>query len=299
MKRKIIFLLNPIAGTGNKFRIRQLIEKKCAAAGVSFEIHTTHAEGNYSGIRTKIAEEGITDIVVAGGDGTINSVVNDLRDTGIPFGIIPCGSGNGLAFSAGIPKNPGKALDLIFTGKPVLTDAFTINNNFSCMLSGLGFDAQVAHDFAKQNKRGLITYVRQTIANFLRAKPYPFEVSVGNTPLSADAFFISIANSNQFGNRFTIAPEARLNDGLLDIVVMPKMNKTYMLLAVLWQIRRGKVNELHYTKKGIIYFQTDRLHIGNPGSAPLHIDGDPKPTASSFDISIIPDAFRLIRPSEK
>lgn len=299
MKRKIIFLLNPIAGTGNKFRIRQLIEKKCAAAGVSFEIHTTHAEGNYSGIRTKIAEEGITDIVVAGGDGTINSVVNDLRDTGIPFGIIPCGSGNGLAFSAGIPKNPGKALDLIFTGKPVLTDAFTINSNFSCMLSGLGFDAQVAHDFAKQNKRGLITYVRQTIANFLRAKPYPFEVSVGNTPLSADAFFISIANSNQFGNRFTIAPEARLNDGLLDIVVMPKMNKTYMLLAVLWQIRRGKVNELHYTKKGIIYFQTDRLHIGNPGSAPLHIDGDPKPTASSFDISIIPDAFRLIRPSEK
>lgn len=299
MKRKIIFLLNPIAGTGNKFRIRQLIEKKCAAAGVSFEIHTTHPEGNYSGIRTKIAEEGITDIVVAGGDGTINSVVNDLRDTGIPFGIIPCGSGNGLAFSAGIPKNPGKALDLIFTGKPVLTDAFTINSNFSCMLSGLGFDAQVAHDFAKQNKRGLITYVRQTIANFLRAKPYPFEVSVGNTPLSADAFFISIANSNQFGNRFTIAPEARLNDGLLDIVVMPKMNKTYMLLAVLWQIRRGKVNELHYTKKGIIYFQTDRLHIGNPGSAPLHIDGDPKPTAPSFDISIIPDAFRLIRPSEK
>ncbi|MCO5239802.1 MAG: YegS/Rv2252/BmrU family lipid kinase [Chitinophagaceae bacterium] len=299
MKRKIIFLLNPIAGTGNKFRIRQLIEKKCAAAGVSFEIHTTHPEGNYSGIRTKIAEEGITDIVVAGGDGTINSVVNDLRDTGIPFGIIPCGSGNGLAFSAGIPKNPGKALDLIFTGKPVLTDAFTINSNFSCMLSGLGFDAQVAHDFAKQNKRGLITYVRQTIANFLRAKPYPFEVSVGNTPLSADAFFISIANSNQFGNRFTIAPEARLNDGLLDIVFMPKMNKTYMLLAVLWQIRRGKVNELHYTKKGIIYFQTDRLHIGNPGSAPLHIDGDPKPTAPSFDISIIPDAFRLIRPSEK
>lgn len=297
MGRKIVFLLNPISGTGNKSDIRRLIERKTTAAGIAFEILETNAEGRYEVIRAKIAEEGVTDVVIAGGDGTINSVVNDLKDTGVCFGIIPCGSGNGLAFSAGISKNPKKALDLIFTGTPSFTDAFTINNKFSCMLSGLGFDAQVAHDFAKQNKRGLITYVKQTFIQYLKAKPYHFGITANGVSLITEAFFISIANSNQFGNHFTIAPEASLNDGLLDIVVMPKMNKTLMLLAVLQQIRRGKVNEMNYAKKGIIYFQTKSLHIKNSGSAPLHIDGDPRSTAPAFDIRIIPDAFRLIRRS--
>ncbi|HTN07055.1 diacylglycerol/lipid kinase family protein [Agriterribacter sp.] len=299
MKRRIIFLLNPIAGTGNKSRIGRLIEKKLTAAEVDFEIYPTNGEGNYSAIRTKILHEGVTDIVVAGGDGTISSVVHNLRDTHVNFGLIPCGSGNGLAFCAGISKNPRRAIDLIFTGTPVLTDAFTINNNFSCMLSGLGFDAQVAHDFAKQNRRGLLTYIRQTYSNFLKATPYHFEISANDTPLFTEAFFISIANSNQFGNRFTIAPKANLNDGLLDIVIVQKMNKPHMLLAVLRQIRMGKVNETHYKKEGIIYYQTKHLHIKNPDLAPLHIDGDPKPTASSFDIRVVPDAFRLIRPSAR
>lgn len=291
-------MLNPVAGTGNKSRIRKLIEKKCAASATDFEIYPTNAEGDYLPIRSKILYEGVTDIVVAGGDGTISSVVHSLRDTNVNFGLIPCGSGNGLAFCAGISKNPHRAIDLIFTGTPVLTDAFTINDNFSCMLSGLGFDAQVAHDFAKQNRRGLLTYIRQTYNNFLKATPYNFEISANGAPLFTEAFFISIANSNQFGNQFTIAPKADLNDGLLDIVIVQKMNKPYMLLAVLQQIWRGEVKEVRYKKKGVIYYQTKSLRIKNPDSAPLHIDGDPKPTAALFDIRVVPDAFRLIRPSE-
>lgn len=292
-------MLNPVAGTGNKSRIRQLIEEKFIASAIDFEIYPTNARGNYDDIRIKIEQEAVTDIVVAGGDGTISSVVQNLRDTQVNFGLIPCGSGNGLAFSAGISKNLHKAIDLIFTGTPVLTDAFTINDNFSCMLSGLGFDAQVAYDFAKQNRRGLLTYIRQTYSNFLKARPYHFEISSNGTPLITEAFFISIANSNQFGNQFTIAPKANLNDGLLDIVIVQKMNKPHMLLAILRQIRMGKVNEAQYKKEGIIYYQTKYLHIKNTDSAPLHIDGDPKPTAASFDIRVVPDAFRLIRPPER
>lgn len=292
-------MLNPVAGTGNKSRIRQLIEERFTASAIGFEIYPTNARGNYDDIRIKIVQEGVTDIVVAGGDGTISSVVQNLRDTKVNFGLIPCGSGNGLAFSAGISKNPQKAIDLIFTGTPVLTDAFTINDNFSCMLSGLGFDAQVAYDFAKQNRRGLLTYIRQAYSNFLKARPYHFEISSNGTPFITEAFFISIANSNQFGNQFTIAPKANLNDGLLDIVIVQKMNKPHMLLAILRQIRMGKVKEAQYKKEGIIYYQTKRLHIKNPDSAPLHIDGDPKPTAAFFDIRVVPDAFRLIRPPER
>ncbi|MFT3703808.1 MAG: YegS/Rv2252/BmrU family lipid kinase [Agriterribacter sp.] len=296
MKRKIVFLLNPIAGNGNRSNIRQLIEKKATAQKIEFVMLPTNAQGRYDEVRKKINEEQFTDVVVAGGDGTINAVVNNLRDTGVHFGLIPCGSGNGLALCAGISKNSAKAIDLIFTGKPMLIDAFLINHHFSCMLSGLGFDAQVAHDFAKQNKRGLITYVKQTYANFLKAKPFKFEISVNDKSVSTNAFFISIANSNQFGNQVTIAPKASLTDGLLDIVIVQEMNKLQMLLAVMNQINKGEVKEKLYKEKGVIYYQTPHLTIRNIDNAPLHIDGDPKDTANLFDIKVIPGAFSLIQP---
>lgn len=296
MKRKFVFLLNPIAGNGNRSNIRQLIEKKAALLKMDYAIFPTNAEGKYDNIRTRIEQEGVTDVIVAGGDGTISSVVNNLRDTNVCFGLIPCGSGNGLALCAGIPKNSNKAIDLVFTGTPMLIDAFTINNHFSCMLSGLGFDAQVAHDFAKQNKRGLITYVKQTYANFLKAKPFSFDIIVNNKSVSTNAFFISLANSNQFGNQFTIAPKASLNDGLLDIVVVQEMNKLQMLFAVIHQINKGEVKEKLYKEKGVMYYQTSKLTIHNKDKAPLHVDGDPQETAPVFEINVIPGAFRLIQP---
>lgn len=299
MKRKIIFLLNPVAGTRNKSLIRSLIEQRFSAAAIDFEIYPTVLEGDYSHIRSKIVNEGVTDIVVAGGDGTVNSVVHSLRDTGVCFGLIPCGSGNGLAYGAGISKNPEKAIDLIVSGTPTPTDAFYINEKFSCMLSGLGFDAQVAHDFATQDKRGLLTYIRQTYSNFLKAKTYHFDVDINKEQVSTDAFFISIANSNQFGNRFTIAPRACLNDGLLDIVIVQKMSKPGMVLAVLRQIRMGRVIKTGVKENSILYYQTNELVIGNRDLAPLHIDGEPATTSASFQIRVIPDAFLLIRPGPK
>ncbi len=296
MERKIAFVLNPIAGSGNRTGVKKLIEKKMAARQMEYLIFPSNSDGRYDEIRHKILHENFTDVIVAGGDGTISSVVNNLRDTKVNFGLIPCGSGNGLALSAGISKNTGKAIDLIFTGQPVLTDAFIINNHFSCMLSGLGFDAQVAHDFAKQNERGLITYAKQTYNNFLKAKPYKFVIKADGKKVETEAFFISVANSNQFGNQFTIAPKASLNDGLLDIVVVQKMNKLQMLFAVFYQITNGTVKESVYKEDGVIYYQTSKLTIENPQQAPLHIDGDPMETSTVFDISIIPNAFRLIRP---
>lgn len=296
MKRKIIFLLNPIAGNGRRSDVRRLIELKCAEKDIDYQICPTNAEGNYDHVRHKILADGITDVVVAGGDGTISSVVENLRDTNIPFGLIPCGSGNGLALCAGISKNPSKAIDLVFTGSPVLTDGFYINKQFSCMLSGLGFDAQVAHDFARQKTRGLLTYVKQTYFNFIKAKPYRFEIEAAGKKIDLDAFFISVANSNQFGNKFTIAPKASLSDGLLDIVIVQGMNKLQMLFDVMRQVRKGEVRQELLQEKSVIYYQTPQLIIHNKDLAPLHIDGDPKTTSDIFEIKVIPGAFRLIRP---
>ncbi|MGZ5191209.1 MAG: diacylglycerol/lipid kinase family protein, partial [Flavisolibacter sp.] len=236
MKRKLLYLINPISGTGNKNSIEEIIRNKTGEAGIEFDIYPSVESGDYSFLIPIIKEENFTDVIIAGGDGTINHAVNSLRKLNIGFGIIPCGSGNGLAFSAGIPKNIEKALNIVYKGKRQPTDAFLINGVFACMLCGLGFDAQVAHDFANDPKRGLITYIRKTFSNFFSAKTYSFVLIANEKKIKTDAYFISIANSNQFGNHFTIAPEASLTDGLLDIVVMTKQSKLSVLIEALNQV---------------------------------------------------------------
>ena len=302
MQRKIVYFINPISGTKNKAAALVKIKKRTEKENVPFEILHTNADGDYLFLKEKIENEGITDIVICGGDGTVSQSAALLIDEDINIGIIPMGSGNGLAHAAKIPTNINKALDIIFNGKGKYIDSFYINDTFSCMLCGLGFDAQVAHDFAKQPSRGLGTYIKQSVRNFISAKPYAFEIVDKGKSFATEAFFISIANSNQFGNQFTIAPQASLCDGLLDIVVVKKMSKLRMLLAVINQIMAGKINEHDektFHKKDILYFQTSHLIIYNLNKAPLHIDGDPAYAAKKYTIKIIPDAFKLIQPVSK
>jgi diacylglycerol kinase (ATP) len=297
--KKIIFLVNPISGTVQKHGVIELINKEATRRKIAFEICDTCVDGNYSKVKEKIITEGVTHIGIVGGDGTANQVVNYLRDLPLIFGIIPMGSGNGLAFTAGIPKICIAALNLIFEGKSRPVDGFTINGQFSCMLSGLGFDAQVAHEFANKASRGLLTYTRQTLINYFTAGTYPFEIAVDEFTFTTDAFFISIANSNQFGNKVTIAPQASLSDGLLDVVIVQKMNKALLPFAILSQLRgANKIQVLaaEALKKNIIYFQTPSIKIRNWKKAPLHIDGEPKESADVFDIKIMKDCFQLIQP---
>ena len=298
MHRNIIYFINPISGTKGKKLLVELIEEKTRKQFFAFQILPTNAEGDYRFLKDKIAHERITDVVICGGDGTVSQIAGSLIDEPVNIGIVPMGSGNGLALAAKIPRDIDKALDLIFKGKPSFVDAFFINSTFSCMLCGLGFDAQVAHDFAFQKNRGLTTYIKQTIRNFFKAKPYQFEIINKNERFNVDAYFISIANSNQFGNQFTIAPKASLTDGLLDIVIVKKMSKLKLLWAILKQIKNGEIaeyNEVSFHKKDVLYFQTSRLLINNTGNAPLHIDGEPVDSASKFAIQVIPRAFKLLQ----
>jgi diacylglycerol kinase (ATP) len=299
MPRKIIYLINPISGTKKKAQVKALISRKTQEAGIDFEILISKADGDYDFLRKRVKEEHISDVVICGGDGTVNAVVKTLKGVPVRVGIIPMGSGNGLAFAAKIPKQTSKALEIIFQGKAYGTDAFYINENFSCMLCGIGFDALVAHDFAKKKKRGLQTYIKVASLHFFKAKPYSFEIKLNDGILKTEAFFISIANGNQFGNHFTIAPKASLSDGLLDIVIVKKMNKLLLPFSVLHQLSGTNAiqSASAYTKnKNILYLQTDQFSIRNPSNAPLHIDGDPRDTSSEFNIRIIKNCFQLLRP---
>ncbi len=257
------------------------------------------AGGDYSFLEKRIGSEGITDIVIAGGDGTISQVIAALYRLPVNFGIIPYGSGNGLANAARIPRRAGSALGLIAVGQPKAVDAISINGNLSCMLCGMGFDAKVAYDFATGKKRGLATYARIATRNFFKVKPSSFTLRLGGAEIHTDAYFISIANGNQFGNHFTIAPKASLSDGLLDVVIVSAKNKIGFAWKTLKQLaglhKLQPLSSLH-EKKGTIYFQTDKLSIVNHSLAPLHIDGDPAATAPEFDIEIKKGSFRLLMP---
>ncbi len=299
MSRKIIYLINPISGTQKKEMVKDLIIRKTRAAGIDFEILPSKADGSYENLQKIIHEDAITDVVICGGDGTVNAVVSALQGVPVRFGIIPVGSGNSLAFAAKIPKQPSRALDIIFNGKAFPVDAFKINEKFSCALCGIGFDAEVAHEFARQKKRGLQTYLRISTMKFFSSKPYPFEIKIHDQIIRTDAYFISIANSNQFGNNVTIAPRASISDGLLDIVIVKKMNKIILPFSVLLQVS-GNNSLLQgaefYQEKNIIYMQTEKISIRNPAHAPMHIDGEPSETSSEFKIRIIKNCFKLLQP---
>jgi len=303
-KRNIIYLINPVSGTRGKHSLQEMIRQKTQEKGIAYSILPTNIEGDYAFLLPFIQQAAVTDIIVCGGDGTVSAVAAALMGVDVRVGIIPMGSGNGLAFAAGIPRDAEKALEIVFAAKASPIDGFLINGQFSCMLCGIGFDARVAEEFAEQPTRGLQTYIRVTMKNFFSARPYPFRLQIptgnGHEPsFHEEAFFISIANGNQFGNNFTIAPRASLQDGLLDIVIARKTSRLRFLLSVVRQVLGGyriRSEPEKQRKEKILYFQTAALVIENPGEAPLHIDGDPKASASEFHISVAPKAIRLIQP---
>jgi diacylglycerol kinase (ATP) len=297
VSRQFIYIINPISGVRKKSGLQKLIEEKTKEKNIHFKIFPSVASGDYSFLSSLIKEEKITDVIVAGGDGTLSQVVGSLMNENVNFGVIPCGSGNGLAMAAGISKQPLKALNIILNGHPRSVDGFFINDRFSCMLTGIGFDAKVAHEFANQPKRGLKTYAVLVGKNFFSAKSYPFTIESNGLKFSTEAYFISIANSNQFGNNVTIAPKALLSDGLLDVVIVKKTAKPLLLYNLIKQIFAGKLEKMETSLKlPVIYFQAKQVSIENTSLAPIHIDGDPSETYEKLKIKIVPKCFKLIQP---
>jgi len=299
MKRKLLYLINPISGTKRKPLLKKTIEKRTARQKLSFEIGETRSDGDYESLRERVINEKFTDVIICGGDGSVSTIASFLLGTDVSIGIVPTGSGNGLALAAGIPYSTEKALEIIFKGQSSPIDGFRINDKFSCMMCGIGCDAQIAHDFANKKVRGLKTYLQLSALQYFKAQSFNFTIKTKDLSTDIDAFFITISNSNQFGNNITIAPKASLNDGLFDIVIVKKMNKLMLPFALLHQI--SGINALEELKnyrnnKNIIYFQAREATIINNGNAPLHIDGEPEPLTGKIKFKILPNACRLLQP---
>ncbi len=293
--RHFIVFINPISGTKNKEQTISIIENKLRQAGFAYQILPTEKNGDYSFLKTKIKNENITDIIICGGDGTVNQVAAYLTSEDVHVGIIPMGSGNGLAFTAGISKAPQKAMEVILNGTARYIDAFWVNDQFACHNFGVGFDARIAHEFAESN-RGPFNYLKLTAKNFFKAKPHTFTIKVDNTVLHVKAFFVAVLNSNQFGNSLTIAPKASLNDGLLDVVVVKKESKLRLFLKLILQLKTGKVVSVLEDRRTFHYFQTKNIHISNPEMELIHIDGEPVKAMQEITIKVLEKAFKLLQP---
>jgi diacylglycerol kinase family enzyme len=298
MKRQLLFLINPISGANKKRRLFELIERTMNARALDFEIRHTDPLGEYVDLKREIAQSVWTDVVVAGGDGSVQAVASLLFGTTVRLGIIPAGSGNGMAYGAGISSNWKRAINQIVRGKAYPTDGYEVNGEKGCMLMGLGYDARVAEAFVHQRKRGFWRYIQICWSLFFEDNSYRMRIHTSEGVLEGTFFFISFANSNQFGNRVTIAPKADMRDGKLDLILVSSAPAVLKIFGLIYQILFGRPVSIAEAKRKtsiVRYVQAAKIEIENLDVAPLHVDGEPKPTAERIEVEVLPSAFWLMK----
>lgn len=291
MKKKIAFIINPISGGINKQHFPALIGKYLDRNQFDIEINFTRsAEHNLA-----LAQEAVDtkkDIVIAvGGDGTINNIAKYMVNTGILFGIVPQGSGNGLARHLKIPINNVDALKVINKLHRKNIDAGMANDQFFLNVAGAGFDAHVSWMFANAPKRGFWSYTKITLNEFAKYKPQHYELMVDGKTVTKDAFIICVANGSQYGNNAYIAPQANLDDGLFDISIM-KPFKVHQMPVIGLEMFLKKYNNSKYVDA----LKGSEIVIKRPEAGVFNIDGEPVMMEKDIYIKVLPEALKVIVP---
>lgn len=297
-KRNVWFIVNPISGTTGKERIVSLIPEYLPES--DFRVRVCYTK--YGGHAAKYAAQAVAkhaDVVVAvGGDGTVNEVARSLIHTPTALGIVPCGSGNGLARHLSIPLNPEGALQVI--GQCVIgeMDYGRINGTPFFCTCGVGFDAFVSSKFAESGRRGLLTYIENTLVQGLQYKPETYDIEIddedGGTR-HCKAFLIACANASQYGNNVYIAPSASMSDGLMDITIMEPFTvlEAPQIAIQLFSKTIGRNSRIQT-------FRCRRLVIHRKQAGVIHFDGDPKQESADLEIELIPHDIRMVvNPDQK
>ena len=289
--KKIIFVVNPISGTQSKELVLSLLDEKIDKARYSWEVMYTERAGHAVEIAAKAAEEK-TDIVVAiGGDGTINEIARSLVHTKTALGIIPCGSGNGLARHLQISMEPKKAIEIINEGIIDVIDYGKINEVPFFCTCGVGFDAFVSLKFAKAGRRGPLTYLEKTLLESLKYQPETYELETEDGTLKYKAFLIACGNASQYGNNAYIAPQAMLTDGLLDVTILEPFT-VLDVPSLSFQLFNKTIDQNSRIKT--FRCQTLRIHRTKPGV--VHFDGDPMMMGENIDVKVIKEGLQVIIP---
>ncbi len=293
MKKRILFIINPVAGVHTKDKIPYSIDRSLDKNQFDYEIIYTNGRGHATELATGAINK-YQIIVIAGGDGSVNEVATSLVGSDIALAIIPSGSGNGLARHLGYSINIRSTLNIInqYTVKKI--DVCKINDAYFFSIAGIGFDAYVAKIFSHEETRGFITYAWSALKSVFSFEGFDFELHSENKKINGKTFMINICNSNQYGYNVKVAPDASLFDGLMDVILINDVSKWKLPVLVTQLLTRQ-----HLKSNNITFFKTSKLQIKSPAYCYLQIDGETMPKEKEFDISILPQCLNVLVNSKK
>lgn len=287
--KKVLFIINPNSGVDRVKALHHAIEENLDPEKFTFESVYTQ----YAGHGTELAREGVAvgfEIIVAvGGDGSVNDVIQGLYGSGAALGIIPKGSGNGLARSMGIPLNTEKAIRVLNQMEAISIDLGRADGHLFVSNAGVGFDTVVTQKFAQSQRRGLAAYIGIISKYLWRYRLRSWNIDVDGNRFSRQAFMVTVANGIQLGYGFKIAPPADLQDGVFDIVIL---NKFPRIMASLIALRAfsGSILQSRY----VTYLKGKKIKISHPEMTLLQLDGETYPCGEAVCIEMLPRALRVM-----
>ncbi|HEY1025404.1 MAG TPA: diacylglycerol kinase family protein [Sphingobacteriaceae bacterium] len=289
MKKNILFIINPISGGKSKASFTDLADS-CLDHNIFTPKYVFSESVGHAHQLAANAVAGDTDIVVAvGGDGTINEVASAVENSGKIMGIIPCGSGNGLARALKIRLDRRSALRRLNELQTVTIDTGSFNDRSFYNMAGIGFDAHISSCFAKISKRGLSGYVKTAISEISRYKPEHYTIDIDGTVVERDAFMVCLANSSQFGNNAHVSPSASLHDGLLDVCII-KPFPLYRFPVMGVHMFAKTAHRSRYVE--IIRGKDITIKRAHEGS--VHVDGEPLFMGQDIQIKVKPGNLTVI-----
>jgi len=289
--KKVFFIINKYSGTGYQPEVEGKIITACGRVNLECTIEFTQRRGHATELAHYAVQQKFDAVFAVGGDGTVNEVAKGLINTGIVMGILPKGSGNGLARHLGIPMRLEGALELMTSKQNILMDTLVVNDKLSVNVSGIGFDGHVAGMFGNDGKRGLWGYGKLVLTEFQRYPEFKAELIVDGIRREREAFVIALANSSQFGNNAKIAPEASVCDQFMDVCVIRKVPFA-QALGFTKKMFTGKINRSKFVEitkaKNII------LNFSQPMA--YHIDGEAMPPLRNFSVEVRPGTLKMLLP---
>ena len=291
-KEKILFLINPNSGTKYKGRLPELIQKLTDPEIFEVEVHITRFKGEATEIVSQKLKEGYRYFVAVGGDGTVNEIGKVLINTQAILGIIPIGSGNGLARHLKIPLDPAQAIHVINNLNTKDIDYGIINNMPFFCTCGIGFDALIGEKFDQNKRRGLVSYVKTVFSEYFDFQPETYQITINDQQKKEyRAFLITFANASQYGNNALIAPKADICDGMLDICILFPF-RFYKAPFIGIRLFSGSIDK----SKDIVYHKASKIYVERRSEAIIHIDGETRSPGKNLDISLIGNGLKVIVP---
>lgn len=289
IKKKIRFIINPRSGIGRQKKVEVLISKHLDKSQFEYEVCYTNAKEHAVTLSREAAEQGFDAVITVGGDGSVNETARGVVYTGTALGIIPAGSGNGLAHYMKIPLNTRNAIQKINNFNLETIDTGSINGRLFVSIAGVGFDAHVAKLFSSSRLRGFWSYAKFIFLEYITYNPKRFKIYVDGKVLKKNAFMLSFANSDQFGFNARIAATAKIDDGLIDFCIVRKPRIYYVLLLVPFFFL-GWLHKTPFVK----IIQTKEIKVIQAKNNIAHIDGDEIDLGKSIEVKINPRSLKVI-----